>query len=181
VPSSPRSDRSSEHVESLRQRFLAGDNAAFEDLLGLYMPLLKFVARKYCTERDERDDCLAEAVFGFLRALRTYDAQRGRLDGYIATVASHRLIDMARRRARHPVEFTDTLDGRASSLGDPAQAGAPDMIALAATLSDCERACFERRFRGETLEIIAAGLSLSKASVSNALARARRKLGKELS
>jgi RNA polymerase sigma factor (sigma-70 family) len=181
VPSSPRSGRSSEHVESLRQRFLEGDNTAFEDLLGLYMPLLKFVARKYCTERDERDDYLAEAVLGFLRAIRTYDVERGSLDGYIATVASHRLIDMARRAAGSHFELSDTLDGWGSSLGDPAQAGVPDMIALAATLSDCERACFERRLRGETLEVIAAGLSLSKASVSNALARAKRKLGKALS
>jgi len=146
----------------------------------MYMPLLKFVARKYCVGRDERDDYLAEAVLGFLRAIRTYDSQLGSLDGYVATVASRRLIDMARRRARHPVESTDTLDRWGSSRGDPAQAGAPDMIALAATLSDCERACFERRLRGETLESIAAGLSLSKATVSNALARAKRKLGKEL-
>jgi RNA polymerase sigma factor (sigma-70 family) len=101
---------------------------AFEELLGLYMPLLKFVARKYCTERDERDDCLAEAVLGFLRAIRTYDVQRGGLDGYIATVASHRLIDMARRAAGSHVELSDTLDGWGSSLGDPAQAGVPDMI-----------------------------------------------------
>jgi RNA polymerase sigma factor (sigma-70 family) len=144
------------------------------------MPLLKFAARKYCTERDERDDYLAEAVLGFLRAIRTYDVERGSLDGYIATVASHRLIDMARKdRGRH-IESSDTLDRRGSSLGDPARAGDPDMIALPATLSDCERACLERRGRGETLEIIAAGLSRSKASVSNALARAKRKLGKAL-
>src|SRR5450756_2754967 len=86
----------------------------------MYMPLLKFVARKYCTERDERDDCLAEAVLGFLRAIRTYNVHRGSLDGYIATVASHRLIDMARRAAGPRVELSDTLDGRGSSLGDPA-------------------------------------------------------------
>ena len=35
------------------------DNSAFEDLLSSYMPLLKFVARKYCTEQNERDDFLA--------------------------------------------------------------------------------------------------------------------------
>ena len=174
VPSNPRSGRSSGHVESLRQRFLAGDNNAFEELLGAYMPLLKFVARKYCTERDERDDCLAEAVLGFLRAIRTYDIQRGSLDGYIATVASHRLIDMARRAAGSHVELSDSLDGRGSSLGDPAEAGVPDMAALTTMLSDCERACFERHLRGETLEVIAAGLEMSTASVSNALARAKR-------
>ena len=147
----------------------------------MYMPLLKFVARKYCTERDERDDCLAEAVLGFLRAIRTYNVRRGSLDGYIATVASHRLIDMARRAAGPRVELSDTLDGWGSSLGDPAEAGVPDMVALAVTLSDCERACFERHLRGEALEVIAAELKMSKASVSNALARAKRKLGKALS
>ncbi|MCX6085789.1 MAG: sigma-70 family RNA polymerase sigma factor [Caldiserica bacterium] len=180
MPSSPRGGRTPERVESLRQRFLAGDNAAFEELLGMYMPLLKFVARKYCAERDERDDCLAEAVLGFLRAIRTYDSQRGSLDGYVATVASHRLVDMARRRAGPPIEYTDALDGWGSSLGDPAEAGVIDMVTLADTLSDHERACFERRLRGETLEIIAEGLNVSKASVSNALARANRKLGKAL-
>ncbi|HWQ21943.1 MAG TPA: sigma-70 family RNA polymerase sigma factor [Clostridia bacterium] len=158
-----------------------GDNAAFEDLLGMYLPLLKFVARKYCTERQERDDCLAEAVMGFLRAIRTYDVRRGSLDGYIATVASHRLIDMVRRTSGPHVELSDTLDGWGSSLGDPAEAGPPDMAALTITLSDCERACFERRLRGETIDVIAAGLKMTKASVSNALARAKRKLAKALS
>jgi len=181
VPSSPRSGRSPEHVESLRQRFLTGDNTAFEELLAIYLPLLKFVARKYCTERDERDDCLAEAVLGFLRAIRTYDIHRGSLDGYIATVASHRLIDMARRAPGPRVELSDTLDGWGSSFGDPAEAGVPDMIALAVMLSDRERACFERHLQGEALEVIAAELKMSKASVSNALARAKRKLGKALS
>lgn len=147
----------------------------------MYMPLLKFVARKYCTERDERDDCLAEAVLGFLRAIRTYNARRGSLDGYVSTVASHRLIDMARRAARPRVELSDTLDRRGSSLGDPAEAGVLDMVEFAVTLSERERACFERRLRGETLEDVSVELKMSKASVSNAFARAKRKLGKTLS
>jgi DNA-directed RNA polymerase specialized sigma24 family protein len=87
---------------------------------------------------------------------------------------------MARRAAGPRVELSGTLDGWGSSLGDPAEAGVPDMVALAVTLSDCERVCFERRLRGETLEVIAAALKMPKASVSNALARAKRKLGKAL-
>jgi RNA polymerase sigma factor (sigma-70 family) len=145
------------------------------------MPLLKYIARKYCTERDERDDCLAEAVLGFLHAMRTYDAGRGGLDGYIATIASHRLIDMARRAAGPRIELSDNLDGRGSSLGDPAQSGVSDMVRLTASLSDLERQCFERYFRGESLDTVAAVLGVSKASVSNALSRAKRKLGRSLS
>jgi len=181
VPSRPRSGRTPAEVELLRRRFLAGDNSAFEDLLSSYMPLLKFIARKYCTEQNERDDCLAEAVLGFLRAMRTYDAKRGGLDSYIATVASHRLIDMKRRAAGPPIELSDDLDGRGSSLGDPAQSGISDMVRMTATLSDLERQCFERHIRGESLDTAAAALGVSNSSVSNALSRARRKLGRGLS
>jgi RNA polymerase sigma factor (sigma-70 family) len=181
VPSRPRSGRTPAEVESLRQSFLAGDNGAFEELLSDYMPLLKYIARKYCTERDERDDCLAEAVLGFLHAIRTYDAGRGGLDGYVATIASHRLIDMARRAAGPRIELSDNLDGRGSSLGDPAQAGVSDMVRLTVTLSEFERQCFERHLRGESLDSTVVALEVSKSSVSNALARAKRKLGRSLS
>ncbi len=168
-------------MEFLRQRFLAGDDGAFEELLSDYMPLLKYIARKYCTERDDRDDCLAEAVLGFLRAIRTYDVNRGGLDGYIATVASRRLIDMARRGAGSRIELSDNLDGTGSSLGDPAQTGVSDMVRLTSTLSEFERQCFERHLQGESLDSTATALHVSKSSVSNALSRARRKLGRSLS
>jgi len=181
VPSRPRSGRTPAEVEALRQRFLAGDNGAFEELLSGYMPLLKYIARKYCTEQNERDDCLAEAVLGFLHAMRTYDAKRGGLDSYIATVASHRLIDMARRAAGPRVELSDSLDGRASLLGDPAQAGVSDMVRLTSTLSNLERQCFERYLQGESMDTAAAALGVAKSSVANALSRAKRKLGRGLS
>jgi len=108
------------------------------------MPLLKFIAKKYCSERDDRDDCLAEAVLGFLRAVRTYDARRGSMDNYIALVASHRLIDMARRASGSRVELSADLDQQEGALTeDSAQSGMADMVALATTLSGTERACFE--------------------------------------
>ncbi|MEN6388108.1 MAG: sigma-70 family RNA polymerase sigma factor [Candidatus Cryosericum sp.] len=182
MPSIPRGDRSPERSELLRRRFLEGDNAAFEELLSIYMPLLKFIAKKYCSERDDRDDCLAEAVLGFLRAVRTYDARRGSMDNYIALVASHRLIDMARRASGSRVELSADLDQQVGALTeDSVQSGMADMVALATTLSGTERACFERYLAGESLSEIAQELKVTKASVSNALARAKRKLGKALS
>ncbi len=143
------------------------------------MPLLKYIARKYCAERDERDDYLAEALFGFLHAVRTYDAGRGGLDGYVATVVSHRLIDMKRHRTKdqHFI-LPDDLDEKASSRGDPAHAGNSDMTPLPDSLSCFERQCIERKLRGESLGDSATGLGVSKSSISNALARAKRKLEK---
>ncbi len=182
MPSIPRGDRSPENIELLRRRFLDGDNASFEELLGIYMPLLKFVAHKYCSEGNEREDCLAEAVLGFLRAVRTYDVRRGSMDSYIALVASHRLIDMARRTNGSRIELSAELDGKeGASTANTAESEIADMIALANALSDMERACFEKRLAGESLSGIAQELGVTKASVSNALARARQKLGKALS
>jgi RNA polymerase sigma-70 factor (ECF subfamily) len=182
VPSSPRSGRSPESIALLRQRFLEGDDTSFEELLGIYMPLLKFIAHKYCGATNERDDCLAEAVLGFLRAVRTYDARRGTMDSYVALVASHRVIDMVRRTTGTRVELSADLDGNeVMHGGDPAESEVADMVALASTLSEAERACFEKHLAGESLDAIAAELKIAKSAVSNALTRARRKLGKALS
>jgi RNA polymerase sigma factor (sigma-70 family) len=180
VPSSRSQNRSPEQVEALRERFLGGDNSAFEELLGLYMPLLKFIARKYCGSPEELDDCLAESVLSFLRAMRTFVPGRGSMDAYVTTVASHRLIDMARKSARGHVELSDRLDGWGSSRGNPAEAGVYDIALAAASLSEIERACFERYLGGESLGDIARDLNVPKSSVSNALGRAKRKLGKGL-
>jgi RNA polymerase sigma-70 factor (ECF subfamily) len=180
VPSSHSRSRSPEQVEALRERFLGGDNSAFEELLGLYMPLLKFIARKYCGSPEELDDCLAESVLAFLRAMRTFVPGRGNMDAYVTTVASHRLIDMARKSARGHVELSDDLDEWSSSRGNPAEAGAYEIALAAASLSEIERACFERYLGGESLDEIARDLSVPKSSVSNALGRAKRKLSKGL-
>ena len=180
MPSSHSRNRSPEQVEALRERFLGGDNTAFEELLSLYMPLLKFISRKYCASSEELDDCLAEGVLAFLRAIRTFVPGRGSIDAYITTVASHRLIDMARKSARGHVELSDRLDGWGSSQGNPAEAGVYDMALAAASLSEIERACFERYLGGQSLDGIAQDLKVSKSSVSNALGRAKRKLSKGL-
>jgi len=144
------------------------------------MPLLKFIARKYCGSPEELDDCLAESVLAFLRAMRTFVPGRGNMDAYVTTVASHRLIDMARKSARGHVELSDDLDEWGSSRGNPAEAGAYDIALAAASLSEIERACFERYLGGESLDEIARDLSVPKSSVSNALGRAKRKLSKGL-
>ena len=180
MPSSHSHNRSPEQVEALRERFLGGDNNAFEELLGLYMPLLKFISRKYCASPEELDDCLAEGVRAFLRAMRTFVPGRGSMDAYITTVVSHRLIDMARKSARGHVESSDSLDRWGSSRGNPAEAGAYDIALAAASLSETERACFERYLGGESLDDIARDLKIPKSSVSNALGRAKRKLSKGL-
>lgn len=179
MPSSPRSNRSSENIALLRQRFLEGDDASFEELLGIYMPLLKFIAHKYCAEASERDDCLAEAWLGFLRAVRTYDARRGSMDSYVALVASHRVIDWYRRTTRSRDVPTPDLDEKEGMRGgDPAESEVADILAFASTLSEAECACFEKHQAGESLGTIAAELKMTKTAVSNALGRARRKLGK---
>ncbi len=175
-----RSARSPAIIESLRLRFLNGDNAAFEELLSEYMPLLKHISHKYCSQHNEREDCLAEAVLGFLRAVRTYNPEKGSLDSYVMTVSSHRLIDMVRHADRGRVVLSDDLDKRESLLGDPGQGCMTDIAQLNDALSDLERQCFERYLRGESLAGIAAALDTTKASVSNALSRAKRKLGRGL-
>lgn len=173
--------RSPCRVEHLRERFLEGDNVAFEELLALYMPLLKFIARRYCRTQGERDDFLAEAVFSFLHAVRTYEMRKGTFDSYVAVVASHRLIDLKRRSAGARVELTDALDNQGNAQDDRGEGVPFDLVALCQTLSPLEKACFERRLRGETINMIAGSVNVSKASVSNAIARAKRKLERALS
>ena len=144
------------------------------------MPLLKFIARKYCASPEELDDCLAEGVRAFLHAMRTFVPGRGSMDAYITTVASHRLIDVARKSERGHVEPSDRLDWVGSSRGNPAETGACDIAIGTASLSEFERACFERHLRRQSLDEIARDLKVPKSSVSNALGRAKRKLSKGL-
>jgi RNA polymerase sigma factor (sigma-70 family) len=177
MPSESKATRNPAHIEELCRQFLEGSGAAFEELLQAYMPLLKHLSRKYAQAGNEFEDCLAEVFIGMLHAVRTYNPQRGGLDSYIATVASHRLVDLARRtRGRH-VESLDNLDQRTSSKYDPAATAPSEVPSVdSATLSPLERTCLERYIHRESVTVIAAALGCSPSSVSNALARAKRKI-----
>src|SRR5580698_3631830 len=79
----------------------AGDADAWNDLIARYEGrLLGYVGRRTAS-RAAAEDLVQETFIGFLTSLPHYDAQQS-LEGYLFSIAAHKLTDYLRREGRRP-------------------------------------------------------------------------------
>jgi RNA polymerase sigma-70 factor (ECF subfamily) len=118
---------------TLLERVAAGDNAAFEQVVSEYAPLIRFLARKSMAGHSRGDgdveDVVQEILLALWRAAQHFDRRRGSERTFVVTIAKHRLIDRVRRLACRPravdlgegaPEIADSTDGAhpAGSVGE---------------------------------------------------------------
>ena len=85
-------------IEQVRQ----GDQRAWDHLIATYEGrLLAFVQRRL-HDRSSSEDVVQETFIGLLTSLPNFDEDRD-LQGYLFTIASHKLIDHLRKMGRHPL------------------------------------------------------------------------------
>jgi RNA polymerase sigma factor (sigma-70 family) len=154
------------------------------------------VVLRVCARRGlsatEAADVTAETFVAALRARRRYRPRAGSARSWLLGIASHKLADDARRRARdsralrglelEPIELSerDYLDYAELVAQEEASAAEEALAAL----PDGQRAAIHARvIKGESYEAIAHELSVSETvvrqRVSRGLAVMRMKLGKE--
>lgn len=177
------------------ERARAGDEAAFERLVDAHARPLFGVCVRITRDAVLAEDAVQEALCNAWRRLADFDG-RAQFSTWLHRIGVNAALEQLRRNARHQRELTDGdrddagagdfLDG----FGD-AEPG-PDDHATGAeigrriqrqldAMSDLERAAFVmRHHQGESLETIAATLSLNIGQSKQAIFRAVRKLRRAL-
>jgi RNA polymerase sigma-70 factor (ECF subfamily) len=173
----------------LIQRIRDGETEAWNEFIARYEGrLLGFVARRVAN-RAAAEDLVQEAFVGFLTSLPNYDMNQS-LEGYLFSIAAHKLTDLLRhegRRPTMPLATEESSDGwqpadrgrRASSIVRSSERHGLEETALVNALRELI-AHWRRRGQWERLQCIellfvrnwsnrevAARLGISEQSVAN--------------
>jgi len=92
---------SSQSDSLLVRRIRSGDSEAWNELIARFEGrLLAYVCGR-TRNRATAEDVVQEAFIGFLTSLPNYDSRRS-LEGYLFSIAAHKLTDHLRREGRRP-------------------------------------------------------------------------------
>src|SRR5262245_46913573 len=92
----------------------SGNEAAWNELIARYEGRLLAFVESRLARRDAAEDVVQESLIGFLTSLPNYDPARS-LEGYLFSIAAHKLTDHLRREGRRPAIPLSTSE---SSGGD---------------------------------------------------------------
>ncbi len=82
-------------------RIRAGEERAWEQLIAQYEGRLLAYVESRLHDRAGAEDVVQETFIGFLTSLPNYDRRRP-LEGYLFSIAAHKLTDRLRREGRRP-------------------------------------------------------------------------------
>ncbi|MDY0165161.1 MAG: RNA polymerase sigma factor [Thermoguttaceae bacterium] len=91
----------SETDRLLVERIRAGEERAWEQLIAQYEGRLLAFVESRLRDRASAEDVVQETFVGFLTSLPNYDRRRP-LEGYLFSIAAHKLTDRLRREGRRP-------------------------------------------------------------------------------
>lgn len=89
----------SETDRLLVERIRAGEERAWEQLIAQYEGRLLAFVESRLRDRASAEDVVQETFVGFLTSLPNYDRRRP-LEGYLFSIAAHKLTDRLRREGR---------------------------------------------------------------------------------
>jgi RNA polymerase sigma-70 factor (ECF subfamily) len=114
---------SSQADNLLVQRIRAGNSDAWSELIARYEGRLLAFVESRTKHRGVAEDLVQETFIGFLTSLPNYDRRRS-LEGYLFSIAAHKLIDYLRREGRRPT-LPLVPDSVSGSQWEPAGSARP--------------------------------------------------------
>ena len=169
------------------------DERAWNLLFEQYLRLTTAIAAGFSSDELETEDLVSEGLFGFLSAVKTYQAQGGASFRTYATVCiknrMRNAVKAAEAKRMIPPHQRVSLEDQdcAVDANDPAQAAiakeeSAQLVKLIHdTLSPQEHTVFVLRLRGNSYQQIAQRTGLTPKAVDGTLQRARKKLQHQLS
>jgi RNA polymerase sigma factor (sigma-70 family) len=100
----------------LVRRCIAGDAAAWEELVGRYHRRIYNICYRFAGSPDDAQDLTQEVFIKMYRTLKTYDLERGAFMTWVTTMTRNLLVDHFRKTKQDRV--TDSLDGAPSEHED---------------------------------------------------------------
>jgi RNA polymerase sigma-70 factor (ECF subfamily) len=105
----PRHDDSADRdVAALVRRCLAGDSAAWEEIVQLHHRRIYNMCYRFTGRGEDAQDLTQEVFIKIYRTLKTYDVQRGAFTTWVATMTRNLLVDHFRKSKQE--RMTDSLD-----------------------------------------------------------------------
>ena len=131
-------------VASLVRRCLAGDAAAWEDLVHRYHRPIYNICYRFTASADDAEDLTQEVFIKVYRTLGSYALERGSFMTWLAAVSRNLLVDHFRR---HKLErATDSLEA--------APGASEEKLSLAERLPDAAPSPDARVQSGETQKLV---------------------------
>ncbi|MDR1944239.1 MAG: sigma-70 family RNA polymerase sigma factor [Synergistaceae bacterium] len=158
----------------------AGNIAEIES----FIPVVMSEARRLSDDLFTREDLVQEGIIAALRALGTYDPDRGSIEGYVRTCARNRMISYLRRSWQELLLDEEAFDAQTSELDASAAAdgGHQERIeigealtGLLNSLSSLEKSVLHAYLREGSVTDAAFFLKCERKKVDNALQRIRNK------
>ena len=177
MPKGPRCSDQELRDETLMERYVHGDTAAFDQLFRRYeRRAFAFFARR-TRSADRSDDLYQELFLRIHRARHTYDARRA-FAPWFFQIAHHLLIDDARRAFRkQEVSLEEAGSNALHSEGTDAVADRQRLAQLLGGLSEGERyVLLAAKGEGASYAELAAQLGKSVDAVKKMVSRTLRRL-----
>lgn len=131
-------------VASLVRRCVAGDAAAWEELVQRYHRRVYNICYRFTGSADDAQDLTQEVFVKMYRTLKTYDVERGAFLTWMATLSRNLLVD----------HFRKTKDDRVTDSLDAAPEAEEDALTLSEHLENKGLGPDSRLASRETQELV---------------------------
>lgn len=171
--------------ERLISRAASGDSAAFSELMSIHERRMYAVALRMCTNREDAQDCLQDAMLRIYRSIASFKGQSS-FSTWVYRITMNTCLDELRRRKSRGSTSLDSLLENGWSPSD--DGGMPEKHALASEQrrmlnraiaelpEDMRSAIVLRDVQGFAYDEIAEMLETNIGTVKSRISRGREKL-----
>ena len=184
---SGRSEQARDETAVLVVRLKAGDERAFEELVGLYRERLYRVAWRILRDDESAEDAAQEAFIKVYRHIARFEERSSLYTWMYRITVNIALNKLKRDKFRQMVPLGDMIQRDTSPRSDPARMAMGSEVvervkAAVKTLPDKQRAVFTLKFyeglsHKEIAEVVGCSEGTSKANYFHAIRKLRKQLG----
>lgn len=135
-------------VASLVRRCVAGDAAAWEEIVRLFNRRIFNICYRFTGSSDDAEDLTQEVFIKVYRTLSSYDVEKGAFQTWVTTMTRNLLVD----------HFRKSKQDRATDSMDEPTSAEDDALSLADHIQDVGPSPDQRLLTRETQELVQKGL-----------------------